>query len=126
AFGITTACTTCHARAPTGRFEVARPTTRFSHATHDATLRPCAACHPLSKAGEVLVAGHAACTACHADDFGKRAPTICGACHNATEPWRALVADRAPPGRTEFGATLDHATHVRDCATCHSLRTQDS
>ena len=55
-----------------------------------------------------MVAGHTACAGCHADDFGARWPKKCGACHNATEPWRALIADRPLPERTEFGATLDH------------------
>lgn len=123
AFAITTACTTCHPSPPSARFEVHRPVARFSHARHEDARLPCADCHPLSPAGEVLVAGHAPCARCHADDFGRRAPTICGACHNATEPWRTLTADRAPPARTEFGATLDHAKHPGACASCHALRT---
>jgi hypothetical protein len=48
---------------------------------------------------------------------------ICGACHNATEPWRPLVADRGPADRTEFGAMLDHDKHRGECGKCHSLRT---
>jgi c(7)-type cytochrome triheme protein len=71
----------------------------------------------------VLVAGHGACTSCHADEFGKRDPRICFACHNAIEPWRPLVADRRPPERTEFGARLDHTTHRGACTGCHTLAT---
>ena len=123
AFPTTASCTRCHKDAPKARFEVARPDTRFSHATHRPKQLPCAGCHPLAKSGEVLVAGHAPCAPCHAEDFGKRRPTICGACHNATEPWRALKADRLPAERTEFGATIDHGKHRGACTACHSLTT---
>lgn len=126
AFGVTTACTKCHA-APTGKFEVARPEARFRHDTMHVPLvasEPCTSCHVLdTKTGEVTIAGHAACTQCHASDFGERKPEKCGACHNATEPWRHLRADRAPPERTEFGAMIDHGIHKGACAGCHSLRT---
>jgi c(7)-type cytochrome triheme protein len=125
AFATTVACTRCHDQAPE-RFEVARPTTRFAHTGVHASVveaRACNACHPLSARGEVMVAGHAACTECHEADFGARSPTICGACHNATEPWRPLVADRALPERTELGAMLDHDKHRMACTTCHTLRT---
>ncbi|MGE3544848.1 MAG: cytochrome c3 family protein [Kofleriaceae bacterium] len=121
-FGITRSCRTCH-RAPEGEFDVARPTARYSHATHTDTKLACTGCHPITAAGEVVKADHQPCVGCHADDFGKRSPVICGACHNATEPWRALVADRMPPERTEFGATLDHRTHTAACASCHMLTT---
>jgi c(7)-type cytochrome triheme protein len=124
AFPVTSSCTKCHQDVPRARFEVARPETRFSHATHRGKQLPCATCHPLAKSGEVLVAGHAPCAPCHAEDFGKRWPTICGACHNATEPWRPLTADRLPPERTEFGATIDHGKHRGPCASCHALTTQ--
>jgi hypothetical protein len=124
AFATTARCTACHAAVPE-RFEVERPTARFSHAGHKDALAktPCASCHPTTPHGEVAVAGHAACAACHAADFGKRRPTICGACHVATEPWRPLAADRPPPERGEFGAAIDHGKHGSDCARCHSLRT---
>jgi predicted CXXCH cytochrome family protein len=125
-FAITTACTKCHSTPPADKFTVERPPERFSHAVHDSAKLACAVCHPLGKTGEVLVAGHAACAGCHADDFSARVPTKCGACHNATEPWRKLVADRPPPERTEFGATLDHSKHSSDCKSCHSLRTASS
>lgn len=126
AFAITEACTRCHTRAPSGRYEIQRHfDVRFSHATpaHAQANLACATCHPLGKTGEVLVAGHAPCATCHADEFGKRDPRICFACHNAIEPWRSLVADRHPPDHTEFGATLDHASHPGACTACHSLRT---
>lgn len=126
AFAITASCTRCHTRAPAGRYEITRRfDVRFSHAApHHADAKlACATCHPLGQTGEVLVSGHAPCAACHADEFGKRDPTICFACHNATEPWRPLVADRHPPERTEFGANLDHGAHPGACTTCHSLRT---
>jgi c(7)-type cytochrome triheme protein len=80
-------------------------------------------CHPLTRSGEVVVVGHGPCATCHADDFGSRSPRICGACHNGTEPWRALVADREPAAQSEFGATLDHARHPGACGRCHALTT---
>jgi hypothetical protein len=125
AFGVTAACSRCHTQVPEV-FRVARPTTRFLHTGVHADVisqRPCIACHALSGRGEPLVANHDACVACHAADFGDRQPRTCGACHNATEPWRRLVPDRAPPARTEFGATLSHATHIAPCEGCHVLRT---
>ena len=137
AFATTVDCTRCHARPPFERFDVERPALRFVHGGSHASLftdlltnkplnKPCLGCHPVSAHGEVVVGGHASCTgtnACHDDDFGKRKPRICGACHNATEPWRHLVADRAPPEVTEFGATLDHRKHPAACTSCHKLRT---
>jgi len=127
AFAPTVACTRCHKDVPKERFEVARPEQRFSHAMHRSKQLACAACHAVAqsgeRAGEVIVAGHAACAPCHAEDFGRRRPTICGACHNATEPWRQLTPDRQPPERTEFGATIDHRKHPGACASCHSLTT---
>lgn len=124
AFATTARCTPCHAKAP-ARYQVARPDARFSHASHASAIAAltCTSCHRLTAHGEVVVAGHAACASCHADDFAARRPRICGGCHAATEPWRPLVADRAPPARTEFGATLDHDRHPGDCARCHALRT---
>jgi c(7)-type cytochrome triheme protein len=129
AFPTTAACSRCHDRTPTERFEVHRPTTRFSHrGDHEQLVKSttCVTCHPLLPSGEVRVVGHGPCVECHTDDFGARKPLICGACHNGTEPWRKLVADRAPPSQTEFGASLDHAKHKADCATCHTLRTGSS
>ncbi|HEU4611435.1 MAG TPA: cytochrome c3 family protein [Kofleriaceae bacterium] len=128
AFATTVACTRCHDHAP-DRFEVARPTERFTHSGVHADVvkaRTCNACHPLSARGEIEVSGHAACSECHAADFGARSPKICGACHNASEPWRKLVADRALPDRTEFGAMIDHTKHRQACTTCHTLRTAGS
>jgi c(7)-type cytochrome triheme protein len=123
AFAITGACSRCHLDPNDPTFKVARPTQRYSHEAHAAVRLPCAACHPLGRSGEPAVSGHAPCATCHADDFGRREPRICGACHNGTEPWRALVADRGPAERTEFGATLDHAKHPSDCTHCHALTT---
>lgn len=127
AFATTGPCVRCHDK-PDVTFTVERPTERFQHSRGKhgeiVTGEACTACHVI-KGGEIISAGHAACavSGCHADDFGLRKPTICGACHNATEPWRHLVPDRSPPERTEFGATLDHAQHTGACASCHSLRT---
>ncbi|HTR54107.1 MAG TPA: cytochrome c3 family protein [Kofleriaceae bacterium] len=139
AFATAVACTRCHASAP-DKFTVARPTARFTHGGPHADAvakQPCGTCHPIDR-GEVVVAGHAPCVGCHAADFGARTPKTCGACHNATEPWRHLIADRAPADRTELGATLDHGKHliavrasegakgdpeVGACSACHSLRT---
>jgi c(7)-type cytochrome triheme protein len=127
AFSTLTTCRRCHDReAPPDDFKVARPEQRFRHDGSHADVvkaKPCSACHPLSPKGEIMVAGHAACTECHADDFAARWPKKCGACHNATEPWRKLEPDRELPERTEFGATLDHAKHPGACASCHELRT---
>ena len=128
-FPITTSCTKCHKDVPARKFEVRRPEARFSHAgggagaAHETTGLACAACHPLGKTGEALVAGHAPCATCHAKDFGLRTPTICGACHIGTEPWRPLVADNLPAETTEFGVTLQHRKHPGACSSCHSLTT---
>ena len=138
-FSINVACTKCHTSAPAGKFDVERPTDRYSHATtHKDINVACASCHPLGATGEVLVAGHTACLPCHEERFAERRrpkdrelqpkdpdepKQICGACHNATEPWRKLTADRPPPERTEFGATLSHDKHPSACASCHSLTT---
>jgi hypothetical protein len=127
AFPVTEACTKCHVDVPTTKFDVARPDERFSHAAHLPRLGgklACASCHPAAgTSGEVVVAGHAACAACHADDFLARTPKICGACHNSTEPWRPLVADVFPRERSELGTSLEHAKHPAVCATCHTLTT---
>ncbi|MEO8704513.1 MAG: hypothetical protein ABI867_30950 [Kofleriaceae bacterium] len=124
AFGITASCTKCHKDVPVAKFKTARPPSRFSHLLHDTAKLACAACHPLGKTGEVLVSNHTPCAPCHADDFGKRIPKTCGACHNGTEPWRLLVADRLPAEITEFGVEIDHRKHATTpCASCHSLAT---
>ena len=126
AFGVTVACTRCHDE-PKQPFKVIRPTARFRHDGHHEQLvagEACTTCHLLDvKTGEITIAGHAVCTSCHHDDFGARKPKKCGACHNATEPWRHLRADRGLPDTTEFGASLDHAKHPAACASCHSLHT---
>lgn len=126
AFGVTASCTKCHA-APADKFDVIRPEARFRHDAVHAELvakKPCTACHVLDpKTGETAITGHAACTECHADDFGLRKPKKCGACHSATEPWRHLRADRPLPDATEFGASLDHGKHTGACTSCHSLHT---
>ncbi len=125
AFAITASCTKCHKDPPTRTFHIERPVARFSHAAHaPLTKQPCAACHQLAPSGEIRAGTHDACTGsgCH-DDFGSAKPKICGACHNTTEPWRALAADRGPAEASEFGATLDHGKHAEPCASCHQLRT---
>ncbi len=125
-FSITASCTRCHTTAP-AKYEQKLRDVRFSHSTHKDTGLPCTGCHPIS-GDEVITSGHAPCVTCHADDFTKRDPQYCAACHNSTEPWRKLIADRAPASRTEFGATLDHTrdAHQRECTTCHSLATAGS
>jgi len=126
AFASVGDCARCHTRAPTEAFEVARPDLRFSHAGHAARtpLPACAGCHSLDRNGEAQPPSHAACASCHAADFGARAPTICGACHQSTEPWRHLRADQRPPARSEYGATLSHRAHqATPCASCHRLDT---
>jgi len=129
AFATTEACTKCHRDVPAAKYVVPRPDKRFSHEAHLPRLGgtlACASCHPLGKTGEVAVAGHRACVGCHATDFGARVPRTCGACHNATEPWRPLFADRFPAERSEFGATLDHTKHATACEGCHVLTTTTS
>lgn len=123
-FAITAACTKCHTKPPDGKYDVDRTTPRFTHLRTEHAQSACATCHPLAPNGEVLVASHAPCATCHADDFGKREPMICRACHNTTDPWRKLAADRLPREDTEFGASLPHASHGGDCKRCHTLRTQ--
>ena len=123
AFAITAWCNRCHRAPTTPGFKVLRPVARYSHASHTDVRLSCGGCHPLTKSGEVTVVGHAPCATCHAQDFGRRDPKICGACHNGTEPWRPLVPDRGPADDTEFGATLDHGRHAGACAGCHALTT---
>ncbi|MFT3699355.1 MAG: cytochrome c3 family protein [Kofleriaceae bacterium] len=124
AFSVLVACTKCHDQ-PQDAFRVARPDRTFSHTgAHEAITTACATCHVLdAKTGDVSIAGHTACTSCHADDFGARWPQKCAACHASTEPWRKLRADAKPIARTEFGATLDHQKHDAKCEGCHSLTT---
>lgn len=126
-FAITASCTRCHTTAP-AKYEQQVRDVRFSHATHQDTGLACTGCHPISAGREVVTSGHGPCVTCHAEDFTKRDPRYCSACHNSAEPWRKLIADRAPAQRTEFGATLDHTrdAHKRECKTCHSIATEGS
>lgn len=125
AFPTTASCTRCHQDVPAIKFVVPRPVAAFSHVGHLPIVAfvTCSSCHPIAKSGEVGLAKHAACAGCHDDDFGSRTPRTCGACHDATEPWRKLVPDRPSLPRSDFGASLDHAKHPAACATCHSLTT---
>lgn len=127
AFGVLTKCMKCHVDVPKGEFEVARPDKAFSHAKHDAVVtQPCSGCHRLSKTGEIETGGHVACVfGCHKHEaeFGLRKPTICGACHDGTEPWRPLIADKLPADTTEFGTNIDHRKHAGTCVSCHTLTT---
>jgi len=126
-FSPIVACTKCHKDVPTAvGFKIARPPDPYSHTKHQTRgVGACVSCHTLAASGEILINGHAVCQGCHdhAADFGRRDPKICGACHNSTEPWRALTADRSPLPSSEFGATLDHRKHQSACASCHSLAT---
>ncbi|HLL22925.1 MAG TPA: cytochrome c3 family protein [Kofleriaceae bacterium] len=128
AFPTTDACTRCHQDVPTMKFTVARPDKAFSHTLHlpYVALVACSTCHPVERSGEVGLARHAQCASCHAADFASRTPETCGACHDATEPWRKLLPDRPSRPRTEFGASLDHAKHARSCESCHSLATESA
>jgi c(7)-type cytochrome triheme protein len=130
AFGVTVACTKCHKDVPPKKYDVHRHPRPFTHAGHDRVWLPwsppCAGCHDLQSGGEIRTRGHAACAPCHEDDFGARKPWTCSSCHNGSEPWRALVADRQPRERTEFGAEIDHSKHASECASCHSLATAGS
>jgi c(7)-type cytochrome triheme protein len=125
AFSTTQTCTRCHQDEPPIRVLLERPEAPFSHDFHLAYLAflPCTACHALSKSGEVGLANHAACAPCHEDDFVQRKPKTCGACHDATEPWRKLIPDRPSLPSTDFGASLDHTKHANACASCHALTT---
>jgi predicted CXXCH cytochrome family protein len=128
-FGVTASCTKCHRDVPSKKYEVYRHALTFTHAGHDRLWLPwnqaCSNCHDLVASGEIMVRGHGACATCH-DDFGARKPRTCTSCHNGSEPWRALVPDRQPRDRTEFGAQLEHAKHGAECAACHSLATGGS
>lgn len=125
AFATTEACTRCHQDVPAIKYVVPRPAKPFSHTVHlpYVAFVACSTCHPVASSGEVGLARHAECASCHADDFGSRDPQTCGACHDATEPWRRLVPDRPPTPRSDFGASLDHGKHARACTSCHSLTT---
>ena len=143
AFAVTASCTRCHDAAPREAWSPAEPGPRFSHTAHGAAALACTTCHALAATGEPTVAHHAACEGCHALHPGAAPPTprepgpvrqpapdavpaICGACHEGTEPWRHLVADRAPPAATELGASLDHGKHLGACVACHRRRTPTS
>ncbi len=128
-FATTQACSRCHQEAPSRTFTIARPTKRFSHAAHNTPARlagnnptPCTSCHRNGN-NEPTPPPHDACSPCHASDFASPQPIICGACHQSTEPWRALTADQRPLPTSEFGAQLDHRSHVAPCTTCHTLTT---
>ena len=128
-FATTQACTRCHQEAPQRTFTVARPTKRYDHVQHNTFERrdgtsatPCTGCHRNGN-NEPTPPQHDACTACHASDFAAPAPVICGACHQSTEPWRILAADQRPLPLSQFGARLDHRSHVAACTTCHTLTT---
>lgn len=126
AFATTERCTQCHRGAPGDGFVVHRPDARYDHARHAAlpAVGACTSCHTLDAAGEAPAPSHAACARCHAEDFAARQPTICGACHLSTEPWRHLVADQRPAPRSDFGAALSHRVHqATPCARCHRLDT---
>jgi hypothetical protein len=125
AFSTTQTCTKCHQDVPPIRVHLERPDAPFSHDKHLAYIAflPCVSCHALSRSGEVGLADHAACAPCHEDDFALRKPTTCGACHDATEPWRKLIPDRPSLASTDFGASLDHTKHTTACTSCHSLTT---
>jgi len=131
AFATTATCTRCHDAAPPTAWSPPPPGTRFSHASHGAAATACTTCHALAASGEPTVAGHAACAGCHLLHPGmpprtKREETeepVCTACHEGTEPWRHLVADRPPPDDTEVGASLDHGKHAATCETCHRRST---
>lgn len=125
AFSTTQSCTKCHQDVPPIRVRLERPDARFSHGFHlpYVAFLPCTSCHTLMKSGEVGVAGHDACAPCHEDDFALRVPKTCGACHDATEPWRKLIPDRPSLPTTDFGASLDHTKHAPTCTSCHTLTT---
>lgn len=125
AFSTTEACTRCHQDVPAIKFEVARPTASFDHERHLPIVAfvPCSTCHPIAKSGEVGLASHTPCAGCHEEDFGSMKPVTCGACHDATEPWRKLIPDRPSLPETDFGTSLDHGKHRAACASCHSLTT---
>ncbi len=133
AFATTGSCRRCHTGPPAVPMPVARPDAPFSHQAHATrlttggpagTIDDCDGCHRLDARGEPRSIGHAACTACHAEDFMSAKPRICGACHASTEPWRALVVDRMPAPSSDFGASLDHGRHQAvACERCHSLDT---
>jgi hypothetical protein len=111
---------------------------RYSHAQHaklEVDHRDCGACHSLGPgfAVEPPIRGkdHRPCSdaRCHAAQFFSRAPTICGVCHDAAEPWvaqPAVVRDREP---SEFGGSISHRSHATAelgaggvdgaCVECH-------
>jgi hypothetical protein len=127
AFPTTEACTRCHQDVPAIKFIVPRPDKPFDHTRHLPIVAfvACSTCHPIEKSGEVGLARHAQCASCHDDDFASRDPQTCGACHDATEPWRKLMPDRPSRSTTDFGTSLDHAKHPATCASCHKLTTPD-
>jgi c(7)-type cytochrome triheme protein len=126
AFATTVACTRCHA-PPANPPPPWSPAARFLHRAHEPlmAIASCDRCHRLDRRGEPTVPDHAACASagCHPSDFGSPRPTICGACHLASEPWRRLQPDQRPPDDTELGVALSHRRHPGACTGCHQLTT---
>lgn len=128
AFALTTACTRCHGKPPS---EPLRPRAgrRYRHHSHASLSLACSACHSLDPQGRPLPPGrdHQPCASapCHQDQFAAREPTICGACHQSREPWRALHIDVPPAPQTEVGARFSHRAHLAErgialaCTDCH-------
>jgi c(7)-type cytochrome triheme protein len=130
-------CRRCHTAPDAGTDPRPRLQARFDHDTHRVRLggAPCARCHTLDVRGVPgpPAADHAPCSdaGCHRDEFSAFQPTICGACHVGTEPWRPLHFDRPFRPDTQFGVRFSHRAHLVDrahraasegdpgCTDCH-------
>ena len=122
AFSIVTPdCTRCHETPEFDPGHRPHAGSRYDHARHATrgSYLQCTTCHRLDRRGTPLPPSmdHAPCSdsGCHRDDFSATRPTVCGACHIGTEPWRKLYFTRPPRTDTEFGARFSHASHLGSC-----------
>ena len=131
-------CTQCH-QAPTSANapkELPVNPIGFVHGSHGnrgANVSNCATCHTLDAAFTVKPATqktpHAPCSneSCHASEFFQATPTICGACHQDSSPWKKQEALTGRSITREFTSDLSHASHVealkkqgaKGCQNCH-------
>jgi c(7)-type cytochrome triheme protein len=127
-------CRRCHSERPAATGLRPRRGPAFSHEQHQARALdlPCTRCHQLDARGVPLpsASDHAPCSdaGCHREDFAKRDPAICGACHLGTEPWLRLYFQPLRGPDTEFGARFSHRQHqpagLESCERCHAQGSQ--
>ena len=124
AFATTAACTRCHQDVPKARFEVGAA--RQALLARDAP--PCAARRAPPATRSRRAARCWSRTTRRArratpTTSAKRRPTTCGACHNATEPWRALTPTGCRGSAPSSARRSITASTRRRARRCHALTT---